>query len=174
MTAYSMEDDKEKFINAGMDDYLPKPIKAEAIRKIIAKWVLKEEEEERKDKLVVQSTVEKLEIINIDTLNQLKLHLDDGMIGEVYESFEIETQELIQGIGGNDWEIIRANLHTLKGNASTLGLEEVAYWATLIESKLKKKNTSNFESDFFNLNVAFNNYKNNYRQILNIYCHAGS
>jgi PAS domain S-box-containing protein len=174
MTAYSMEDDKEKFINAGMDDYLPKPIKAEAIRKIIAKWVLKEEEEERKDKLVVQSTVEKLEIINIDTLNQLKLHLDDGMIGEVYESFEIETQELIQGIGGNDWEIIRANLHTLKGNASTLGLEEVAYWATLIESKLKKKNTSNFESDLFNLNVAFNNYKNNYRQILNIYCHAGS
>lgn len=165
MTAYSMEDDKERFLNAGMDDYLPKPIKSETIVKIIRKWVLKQDEDfvnEQTPQIFSEN------IINLEVVNQLKIHLDEYMIAEVYEEFEKESRELIKGCESKDWIIVKSNLHTLKGNASTLGIDQVAKVATLIESDIKKKNTSNYENDFFNLKSAFDNYRMQYKKLLNI------
>ncbi len=41
MTAESMKGDHEKCLEAGMNDYIPKPIKREVVFKMIKKWVLK-------------------------------------------------------------------------------------------------------------------------------------
>lgn len=174
MTAYSMEEDKERFLNAGMDDYLPKPIKSESIVKIIRKWLLKEDEEKWQESKTKKEHKLSEAILNLDVVDQLKVHIGDTMISEVYEEFEKETTELIEGIASKDWEVIRSNLHTLKGNSATLGIDRVAYWATLIEGNLKKKNTSNFDGDFFNLRQAFEEYKNNYKNILNIPTHVNA
>ena len=40
VTAESMIGDKEKCLEAGMNDYIPKPIKREMVFKIIQKWCL--------------------------------------------------------------------------------------------------------------------------------------
>ena len=39
MTANAMKGDREKYINAGMDDYLPKPVKPEQLAATLNKWV---------------------------------------------------------------------------------------------------------------------------------------
>ncbi len=174
MTAYSMEEDKERFLKAGMDDYLPKPIRSEGIVKMIRKWLLKEDEEKWQDLKTKKETKLTGFVINIEVVNQLKNHIEDSMILDVFEDFENETKDLLEGIGSKDWEIIRSNLHTLKGNSATLGIDKMAYWATLIEGNLKKNNTSDFDSDFFNLNSAFEEFKNNYKQILNIPSHVNA
>ncbi len=44
MTAHAMKGDREKCLDAGMDDYVTKPIKREDIFGIIGKWVLNKEE----------------------------------------------------------------------------------------------------------------------------------
>ncbi|MDX2190678.1 MAG: response regulator [Bacteroidota bacterium] len=165
MTAYSMEEDKEKFLKAGMDDYLPKPIKSENIVKIIRKWVLNEDEEkinELSDKQLSSF------VINPEVVSQLKMHLDDEMVSDVYMEFESETEQLIKACESMNLEIIRSNLHTIKGNAGTLGIDRVAKWAKKMEADIKKKNTSNFGSDFVNLNSAFDEFKKSYKKLLNI------
>ena len=43
MTAHAMKGDREKFLKAGMDDYIPKPIKRETVFKMIEKWVFERE-----------------------------------------------------------------------------------------------------------------------------------
>jgi CheY-like chemotaxis protein len=40
MTAHAMKGDREKCIEAGMDDYITKPIKRELVFEMIKKWVL--------------------------------------------------------------------------------------------------------------------------------------
>ena len=41
MTAHAMKGDRERCLEAGMDDYLTKPIKRETVFKMIEKWVLR-------------------------------------------------------------------------------------------------------------------------------------
>jgi len=43
MTANAMAGDREKCLTAGMDDYVPKPIKRELVFQMIDKYVLKKE-----------------------------------------------------------------------------------------------------------------------------------
>ena len=39
MTAYAMTGDKEKFLAAGMNDYIAKPVKMEALREVIERMM---------------------------------------------------------------------------------------------------------------------------------------
>ena len=43
MTANAMKGDREKCLEAGMDDYIPKPVKRELVFKMLEKWVLNKE-----------------------------------------------------------------------------------------------------------------------------------
>ena len=40
MTAHAMKGDREKCLDAGMDDYITKPIKRELVFEMVEKWVL--------------------------------------------------------------------------------------------------------------------------------------
>ncbi|UCH98790.1 MAG: response regulator, partial [Candidatus Aminicenantes bacterium] len=40
MTAQSMKGDREKCLKAGMDDYIPKPIKRDVVFAMVKKWCL--------------------------------------------------------------------------------------------------------------------------------------
>ena len=39
MTAHAMEGDREKYLELGMDDYLPKPVTVDALRSVLNKWL---------------------------------------------------------------------------------------------------------------------------------------
>ena len=43
LTAHAMKGDKEKCLEAGMDDYTTKPIKRESVYEIIDKWIFSKE-----------------------------------------------------------------------------------------------------------------------------------
>ena len=43
MTAHAMKGDREKCLEAGMDDYIPKPIKRELVFEMLEKWVFNKE-----------------------------------------------------------------------------------------------------------------------------------
>ncbi len=45
MTANAMQGDREKFLEAGMDDYIVKPITSEVLATILKRWVTDEPEQ---------------------------------------------------------------------------------------------------------------------------------
>ena len=45
MTAHAMKGDREKCLSAGMNDYIPKPVKRELVFEMLEKWVLNREPE---------------------------------------------------------------------------------------------------------------------------------
>ncbi len=168
MTAYSMEQDEGKFINAGMDDYISKPIKATILIDKVVHWM----------KGVGRVSVRKhdkrmsnLKIINKTIVTQLLKYGSNDMLEEAYASFDEESEEQIQdcwnSFKNNDYKEILSKLHTLKGNAGTLGVEKVSFLAESIEKNVKSKDYSSLKKDLLNLAEVFLEYKNNISKILN-------
>jgi PAS domain S-box-containing protein len=168
MTAYSMKEDKEKFLLGGMDDYIPKPIKAEMLISKVKEWAI------NKNLAVYQnnnkSEIVENDIFNYDVFDKLKKFANAETLFKIYKQFEKETIEQLEvcknSIKNEDFNLILNNLHTLKGAAGTLGVDRVERQAMLIESNLKKNNFEGLDTDFEALNQAFIEFKNNYKSIL--------
>lgn len=170
MTAYSMKEDKERFIKSGLDDYISKPIKAQTLlNKIRDLMHLGRHERE----IEIEKVDTENKIVNEDVINQLRKYGGDDMIIDVMKDFEREAQEQIKGcilsLKDDNYENILINLHTLKGNAGTLGLEKIAQLSIDIEAELKEKQEiySNLENQLNQLNVCFEEFKNYYPEIIN-------
>jgi len=169
MTAYSMKEDKERFIKAGMDDYISKPIKANELLKKIRELIKMEEPLNTNE--VKKDAVQEEKIINEEIVNQLKNYGGEDMVLNVFKDFEQESYEQIEScfasLPGKDYDNMLVNLHTLKGNAGTLGVERIAKLAVKIEGNLKNKYYNGLEEHLDDLRSKFEEFKLYYPKFLN-------
>ncbi|MCP4458480.1 MAG: PAS domain S-box protein [Cytophagales bacterium] len=167
MTAYSMEEDREKFLGQGLDDYLAKPIKAEKLIQTVKKWTRFEPIEVAKEALLEQN--ERL-VLNQNTLNQLRKFGGMELIESVLTEFDVEASTQIANadplIKVKQFEEFRRDMHTLKGNAGTLGAEKLADIATIIEKRLKENNFEALDKFVKQLRTGLNQFKETYKNIL--------
>ncbi|MEM6829475.1 MAG: response regulator, partial [Bacteroidota bacterium] len=138
MTAYSMEEDRQKFLDSGLDDYMAKPIRADMLINKVKSWLRFEPKQVKAERLSEDS---EYLVINQNTLNQLAKYGGQELI----ESTLLEFQEEAEGLVANsqkflkekEFDLMRGELHTLKGNAGTLGIEKLSNQAASIEKLLK-------------------------------------
>lgn len=168
MTAYSMKEDKEKFINQGMDDYISKPIKANLLINKVKEWVMQDGNQAVEES---SNNGGEEKVINREILDQLRKYGGLEMIKNSLTDFEKESKDqinsLLPALKEKDYKDILSKLHTLKGNAGTLGIDKIAKLAAAIESSLKQDNYINLKSDFQLLKKAFKEFQKEYTNILN-------
>ncbi len=160
MTAYSMKEDKERFIKSGLDDYISKPIKAHELLKKIRQLINLEQISDSSEEMVME---DEDQIINSEVIDQLKKYGGLDMVENVFKDFELETKEQIdqcfEDLEKEDFHNIKLNLHTLKGNAGTLGIEKVAKLSIKIESDLKNNMHGELASDLEELKAKFEEFE---------------
>ncbi|WP_089357060.1 PAS domain S-box protein [Ekhidna lutea] len=167
MTAYSMEEDRERFLKAGLDDYLAKPIKADMLIDKVKKWV-----DFKPIEVSIESIVEKAEdlAINQNTLNQLAKFGGYELIESTLKEFEEEAEELVANtekhLSSEDYEKMRGELHTLKGNAGTLGVEKLSKQAASMEKRLKENKFEGMEGEVQHLKALFQEFKESSQNLL--------
>lgn len=174
MTAYSMKEDRERFLSQGMDDYVPKPIRAQVLIQKVKEIVdagksLKDTVVfKQKQKEIAQEI--KLPIIDLDIVGQLQELGGMELISSIFEEFVTESTELVNeaiaAFAKNDIATVKSNLHTLKGSAGTIGVSRVAEIARIGEGKLKTNDTSTLAQDLPSLEREFQVFLNEYQQIL--------
>lgn len=170
MTAYSMKEDKERFIKSGLDDYISKPIKAnELLNKIRTLLNINKTEIS-----IEQAPAERqISIINKDVVDQLIKYGGEEMVLNVFTDFVNESDEQIKScilsLDDGNFDNILINLHTLKGNAGTLGIERVSNQTVEIEARLKKQKKiyTGLREELIELNQKFEEFKNYYPTFLN-------
>ena len=167
MTAYSMEEDREKFLGQGMDDYLPKPIKGEKLIQTIKKWT--HYEPVRVNSNLPSDKTERL-IVNQNTLNQLRKFGGLKMIEETLTEFDEEATMLVSSALANaidkEYNELKGHMHTLKGNAGTLGVERLADLAAKVEKSIKENIFEDVESLLNQLQKELELFKSSYKKIL--------
>ena len=172
MTAYSMKEDRDRFIAQGLDDYIAKPIRAIELINKVRQWI-------RDEKIPVKISEQNVngEIINFEIINQLERLGGKEMIESALSEFINESREQLRICMESkdtwDYEKILKQLHTLKGNSGTLGIEKVSSLSAYIELQLKNRKYESLEEDLNFLNLAFGEFVNEYHDLIKTKNNAG-
>lgn len=163
MTAYSMQDDREKFLRSGFDGYISKPIRAETLVKSVEEIITsKAQKAEVKTETESQS-------FDMTVINGLKEMVGQDMLRSVFEDFRKEAEEQItkteEAFKAKDVKIIQSHLHTLKGNSGTIGLMRLHDFIKKIEALAKTGNLENFKENFRALKDEFDIVKKEFHKL---------
>ncbi|WP_247231691.1 PAS domain S-box protein [Telluribacter sp. SYSU D00476] len=170
MTAYSMKEDRDRFLSQGMDDYIPKPIRAQQLVNKVKEMIggATNRKLGQKQQEIAQEMA--LPVLDRGIVDQLKAIGGADLVQSVYEEFVAESTELvneaISAFNNDDIPTVKSNLHTLKGSAGTVGVMQVAEIAREAEGRLKVDDTSTLSEALPQLQKAFNTFLDCYEQKL--------
>ena len=132
LTAGNMSSEKEKCLEAGMNDFIAKPIMIKDLQEICKKWMKSKKSE-------LQKKVYKSE--KVEHLNKTWLHhysTDNAEFkGELIRLATIGIDESVKalqkGIVDKDLDALNATGHKLKGTSLAVGLTELSKLAVAFE-----------------------------------------
>ena len=150
MTAFALEGDKAKCIEAGMDDYISKPFLVEEIVERIRKWG-SEHSKKSADKMATEASESKqiqqkllLDEKVLDRLRDMAASADMDFFGEVIRMFIQQGREIISDIEDlckkKEWDKMSQQAHKLKGSSLNIGANMLAETCRIIELKGKAPN----------------------------------
>lgn len=153
MTANAMVGDRERFLEAGMNDYVPKPIERPYLLATIARWLpaapaeLKRSDDggpaegsgpvtEPGGDLQRTDTPQDVPL-DIAVLEQLRHDLDEVVLPDLIAAFLAEARQrsrrMADAAAAGDLPVIEREAHTLKSSASTFGAVRLAQAVRTLE-----------------------------------------
>ncbi len=146
MTANAMQGDREECLEAGMDDYIPKPMRIDELPDMIAKWGNKILA--RKGNLVEQLQRSKLNTKIVDEtkipfLADLQTEEDLGFFVELIDIYLLETpktiEKLFEAIQAKNMHDTAFIAHKIKGSSMSLGIDPLTELSNRIEELAKQE-----------------------------------
>ena len=154
MTANALKGDREECIQAGMDDYISKPITTRVVSEVLENWCSKRfsEDEVEIEPGLLESTfkMEKLSCDFGDDIETIK-----ELINLFVDSAEKNLRDLSTAVHEEEPQKIKILSHTLKGSALNIGAEDFADACGRMEHMLSRGDVAN--SDVL-LNIVITEY----------------
>lgn len=158
MTAHALAGDKERFLESGMDDYISKPVRPQAIVNALSKSsqlvqnAKKLESSENKSESSIDGKI-------INDFEELMGDSAQVFLEDLVKDFEEQGEKLIddikQAIEKKDKAELHQKAHKLKGGSGTLGAVKVQKLAAEMENCGK-------EGEFFQAAKLFNQLLNEF------------
>jgi PAS domain S-box-containing protein len=132
MTAEAMQGDRERFLAAGMNDYVVKPIRIEDLVAALERSPRRGEPEVTSQAVFDESVVQRL----LDSLGN-----DRAVVSDLIGQFLTDAPALVEtaraGVVAGDAAEVRRALHTLTSNAATFGATDLAVSSRQLEELAK-------------------------------------
>ena len=142
MTANAMQGDREKCLQAGMDDYLTKPVLTRELTRVLEKWLPSNDASGEPDNTVKESSPEPQMDSEGFTLDILVEQLgDEDLARRIFSAFMEDVPRRIvslrESAASNDVKAFVMAAHSIKGSALNLGLTGLSEIAGKIEQWAK-------------------------------------
>ncbi len=162
LTAHAMQRDRERCLEAGMNDHVTKPVSLVTLRSSIARWLsLGPSDPEGEVKTVPES---KDTVVRFSYDHFLaRLRGDETLarsIASVFlEDIPQQLKRLNERISSADYQQASQIAHTIRGAAINLSAEELSLLAGQLEQALRKEETYSVDSLSQSLCTAFEHLK---------------
>jgi signal transduction histidine kinase/HPt (histidine-containing phosphotransfer) domain-containing protein len=159
MTASVLDGDRELCLEAGMDDYITKPILINTLQKSIDKWghgYGKVVSKMSITEVINNESNGSIDLIAIETLTAIDPALKHRMIHLFLEGETIDLMDRLRdAIDCIDLDKICDAAHSLKGSANILGAKELVILLTDIETKSLNNDRNGFNLLMEQINIQY-------------------
>jgi PAS domain S-box-containing protein len=133
MTAHAMKGDRERCLEAGMDDYVPKPISSEALLNSIKQLIPRKDKSDTEESIMTLNTQ-----AAIDKKTLLKAFDDDwDFLKEIIDMFVADCPKMLKeiedAIEAEDAPALQRKAHALKGMLGNFQVETAVQKAYSLE-----------------------------------------
>jgi CheY-like chemotaxis protein/HPt (histidine-containing phosphotransfer) domain-containing protein len=145
LTAHAMLGDRQRFLDAGMDDYLSKPLDEPDLLRVLAHWLpahtVAANATSTPAAAAALPTIAGIDVAAALARLNGNAELLWRLIGDFRRRFADAGEHLRAHVAQTQWSNAFELAHTLKGTAATLGLQRVARAAGTLETALRSQHS---------------------------------
>ncbi len=171
ITAYTMQGDRERFLQAGMDDYISKPLRLEELISVLKQIKPNLPSGENQEDEVI-STSRILDVRVIKSLRDMAGVNADKILTQIIDNYLEDAPPLLQQIReavvNADSEALRIAAHTLRASSANLGAIVFSQLCKELEALGRQGTTSNAEKLLPSLEKSYQTFKNTLQNVVGI------
>jgi len=140
MTAHAMKGDREKCIESGMNDYVPKPIRPEELQRVIGQYMALSSTPRVSQRMLSVSESKAFDCAG--SLERLGGDIDllAAVLADFIEELPKHRKRVEDAYEARDAEELMQAAHAMRGSSATVGADRLAELAGNMESAVKQQN----------------------------------
>jgi CheY-like chemotaxis protein/HPt (histidine-containing phosphotransfer) domain-containing protein len=139
MTAGILEEEKEKCLEAGMEDFVSKPVRSEELKRALEKKAPKKDKRSAPEASPDEPDFDLAVLAVLRSANRPgQRDLVEELLGVYRKMLPGHLEEIRQAAAKRDWKTLEHAAHKLRGSSANLGANRIATVCTTLENLGKK------------------------------------